>query len=95
MLFTFRPRTPRWNAERQAVEFGVEISEYRDVGRVPRRVFQRLLPERPTPGSNQGIKRFGLTSAKHHSQARPVHLPIPAFGAQLPVLRAKEGDAPE
>ena len=38
-----------WNAERQAVEFGVEIGEYRGVVRVPRRVFQRLLPERPTP----------------------------------------------
>jgi hypothetical protein len=42
-------RTDRWNAERQAVEFGVEIGEYRGVVRVPRRVFQRLLPERPTP----------------------------------------------
>ena len=31
------------------MEFGVEISEYRGVVRVPRRVFQRLLPERPTP----------------------------------------------
>jgi hypothetical protein len=30
------------------VEFGVEIGEYRGVVRVPRRVFQRLLPERPT-----------------------------------------------
>ena len=38
-----------WNAEHQAVEFGVEIGEYRGVVRVPRRVFQRLLPERPTP----------------------------------------------
>jgi hypothetical protein len=31
------------------VEFGIEIGEYRGVVRVPRRVFQRLLPERPTP----------------------------------------------
>jgi len=38
-----------WDAERQAVEFGVEIGEYRGVVRVSRRVFQRLLPERPTP----------------------------------------------
>jgi hypothetical protein len=30
----------------EAVEFGVEIGEYRGVVRVPRRVFQRLLPER-------------------------------------------------
>ena len=31
------------------MEFGVEIGEDRGVVRVPRRVFQRLLPERPTP----------------------------------------------
>jgi hypothetical protein len=33
----------------RASSFGVEIGEYRGVVRVPRRVFQRLLPERPTP----------------------------------------------
>ena len=48
MFFTF-PEDARWNPDRQAVEFGVEIGEYRGVVRVPRRVFQRLLPERPTP----------------------------------------------
>jgi hypothetical protein len=48
MFFTF-PDNVRWNAERQAVEFGVEIGEYHGIVRVPRRVFQRLLPERPTP----------------------------------------------
>jgi hypothetical protein len=48
MFFTF-PEDARWNAEHQAVEFGVEIGEYRGVVRVPRRVFQRILPERPTP----------------------------------------------
>ena len=47
MFFTF-PEDARWNAERQAVELGVEIGEYHGVDRVPRRVFQRLLPERPT-----------------------------------------------
>jgi hypothetical protein len=31
------------------VEFGVQIGEYRGLVRVPRRVFQGLLPERPTP----------------------------------------------
>jgi hypothetical protein len=31
------------------VEFGVVIGEYEGVVLVPRRVFQRLLPERPTP----------------------------------------------
>ena len=48
IFFTF-PDDARWSAERQAVEFGVEIGEYRGVVRVPRRVFQRLLPETPTP----------------------------------------------
>jgi hypothetical protein len=44
MFFTF-PEDARWNAECQAVKFGVEIAEYHGVVRV----FQRLLPERPTP----------------------------------------------
>jgi hypothetical protein len=48
MFFTF-PEDAHWNAGRQAVEFGVEIGEYHGVVRVPRRVFQRMLPERPTP----------------------------------------------
>jgi len=48
MFFSF-PADARWSEDRQAVEFGVEIGEYRGVVRVPRRVFQRLLPERPTP----------------------------------------------
>jgi hypothetical protein len=45
MFFTF-PEDARRNAEQQAVEFGVEIGEYHGVVRVPRRVFQRLLPQR-------------------------------------------------
>ena len=48
MFFTF-PEDAHWNTDRQAVEFGVEIGEYRGTVRVPRRVFQRLLPEAPTP----------------------------------------------
>ena len=48
MFFSFS-EDAHWNAEQQALEFGVEIGEYRGVVRVPRRVFQRLLPERPTP----------------------------------------------
>jgi hypothetical protein len=31
------------------VEFGAEVGEYRGVVRVSWRVFQRLVPERPTP----------------------------------------------
>jgi len=48
LFFTF-PEDARWNVEMQAVVFGVEIGEYRGVVRVPRRVFQRLLPDRLTP----------------------------------------------
>ena len=43
MFFTF-PENARWDAAGQAVEFGVEIGEYQGVVRVPRRVYQRLLP---------------------------------------------------
>ena len=48
MFFTF-PDDARWDADRQAVEFGVKIGEYSGVVRMPRRVFQRFLPDRPTP----------------------------------------------
>jgi hypothetical protein len=65
MLFTF-PENAHWNAERQAVEFGVEIGEYRVV-RVPRREFQRLLPERPTPSA---VSRR-TTSSEPGSRASP------------------------
>ena len=47
MFFTF-PENARWNPDRMAVEFGVEIGEYRGVARIGRRVFQLLLPESPT-----------------------------------------------
>jgi hypothetical protein len=62
-MFSTFPEDARWNAERQAVEFGVEIGEYRGVVRVPRRVFQRLLPERPTPkGASKPISSNGAGS---------------------------------
>jgi hypothetical protein len=57
----------RRNAERQAVEFRVEIGEYRGVVRVPRRVFQRLFPERPIP--YRALRR--TTSDKPGSRASP------------------------
>jgi hypothetical protein len=48
MFFTF-PEDARWNEARSAVEFGVAIGEYAGMVRVPRRVFQHLLAESPTP----------------------------------------------
>jgi hypothetical protein len=37
IFFTF-PEDARWNVERQAVEFGVEIDEYHGVVRMPRQL---------------------------------------------------------
>jgi hypothetical protein len=48
MFFSF-PEDATWNPDRQAVEFGIGIGEYEGVVRVPRRVFQHLLSESPTP----------------------------------------------
>ena len=66
MLFTF-PEDVRWNAERQVVEFGVEIGEYQGMVRVPRRVFQRLLTERPTP--ERCVEAFYLQRTRFESIA--------------------------
>jgi len=66
MIFTF-PEDARWNADRQAVEFGVEIGEYRGVVRVPRRVFQRLLPETPIP--ERCVEAYYLQRARFESIA--------------------------
>jgi Protein of unknown function (DUF1488) len=48
MFFSF-PEDAKWNPDRMAVEFGVEIGEFRGVVRVNRRVFQPLLAASPTP----------------------------------------------
>jgi Protein of unknown function (DUF1488) len=47
-LFSF-PDDARWNEGADAVEFGIEIGEYRGVVRVRRSVFRSLLEQRPTP----------------------------------------------
>jgi hypothetical protein len=76
------PRDARWNADRQAVEFGVEVGEYRGVVRVPRRVFQRLLPETPTPERCiSGINGLG------HGQAA-----LAAAGSVPRFPRLREGE---
>jgi len=48
MFFTF-PEDARWDAETQAVEFGVGIGEYEGVVRVPRDVFRRFVDGAVTP----------------------------------------------
>jgi Protein of unknown function (DUF1488) len=47
MFFTF-PEDATWNADSQAVEFGITIGEYAGTVRVGRRVFQHL-SDSPTP----------------------------------------------
>ena len=48
MFFRFPPDA-HWNADLAAVEFGIGIGEYEGIVRVPRRVFQGLLNQSPTP----------------------------------------------
>src|ERR1041384_4028430 len=48
MFFRFPPDA-RWNADLAIVEFGIGLGEYEGVVRVPRRVFQGLLDQSPTP----------------------------------------------
>ena len=48
MFFSF-PEDARWNAEREAVEFGVGIGQYEGVVRVPRNVFRRFIDGPVTP----------------------------------------------
>src|SRR5258708_2168195 len=42
------PPNAHWN-ERPAVEFGIGIGDYEPIVRIPRRVFQSLLADAPTP----------------------------------------------
>jgi hypothetical protein len=48
MFFRFPPDA-RWNPDRSAGEFFIRVGEFEGVVRVPRRVFQILLLEAPTP----------------------------------------------
>jgi hypothetical protein len=49
MVFFAFPEDARWNEERGAVEFSVLLGQYEGTVRVPRRVFQHLLGQSPTP----------------------------------------------
>ena len=48
MFFRFPPDA-RWDADLAVVEFGIGVGEYEGIVRVPRRVFQVLLDQSPTP----------------------------------------------
>jgi hypothetical protein len=77
MFFTF-PEDARWDAERQAVEFGIETGEYQGVVRVPRRVFQRLLPEQPR-GASKPTASNGPGSSVSSSE-NSAHVGLPRMG---------------
>jgi len=56
MVFFAFPDNVRWNAEQEAVEFGVEVGEYRGVVRISRRALQRLLRiGQPPSGASRPI----------------------------------------
>jgi len=48
MFFAF-PEDASWNADRQAVEFGVRIGEYDGIVRVSRQVFRNFVEGAATP----------------------------------------------
>src|ERR1700694_4300030 len=48
VFFTF-PEDARWNPDREDVEVSVILAPYEGTVRVPRRVFQGLLDQSPTP----------------------------------------------
>ena len=43
------PPDARWNVDLAVVEFGIAVGEYEGIVRVPRRVFQGLVDQSPTP----------------------------------------------
>jgi Protein of unknown function (DUF1488) len=49
MLFFQFPEDARWNATAEAVEFSVILGPYEGTVRVPKRSFQGLLDQAPTP----------------------------------------------
>lgn len=65
-IFTF-PDDAEWDETLRAVTFSVEIGEYRGIVRVPRTVFQALLPIGPTPEAC--VEAFHLERARFEQAA--------------------------
>jgi hypothetical protein len=80
---------PLWvTLDRQAVEFGVEIGEYHGVVRVPRRVLQQLLSQRPTP--EKCVEPYYLQRTRFESIAEREAAPAPVDqGRERGDLRAR------
>lgn len=49
MVFFSFPEDALWNAQAEAVEFSVILGQYEGLVRVPKRSFQGLLDQSPTP----------------------------------------------
>jgi hypothetical protein len=49
MVFFAFPEDARWNPDREAGEFSVILDSYEGIVRIPRRVFQHLIDQSPTP----------------------------------------------
>lgn len=65
-IFTF-PDDAEWDETLRAVTFSVEIGEYKGTVRVPRSVFQHLLPVSPTP--EICVEAFHLERARFEQAA--------------------------
>jgi hypothetical protein len=65
-IFSF-PDDAEWDDTLRAVTFSVEIGDYKGVVRVPRTVFQKLLPMRPTP--ELCVEAFHLERARFEQAA--------------------------
>ena len=67
MVFFGFPEDAHWDDVRCAVEFTVLLGEYQGTVRVPRRVFQRLLDQSPTP--QRCLEAFHLQRTRFESIA--------------------------
>jgi len=61
----------RGSAERQAVEFEVDIGEHHGVRRVPQVAFQRLLRETPTPSRSKEARYLQGTRFESIAERKP------------------------
>jgi len=66
MVFFAFPEDARWDDERGAVEFTVQVGEYQGTVRVHRRVFQRMLDQSP----RRSVAWKPFTSSEPGSSAR-------------------------
>ena len=69
-MFLRFPEDAQWNAEREAVEFGVGIGEYEGVVRVSRHVFRRFIDGAVTPERCLEAYQLQRTSFRGYRRAQ-------------------------